>query len=184
MWEIKSTKSKETRQIWNKLKDKMKTKEQRFGLHELLYKIWVESGVHEGVSIPCLQKETKYKHTTLNWKLKLELHEPYKKQSEFRCSGWVSTPAPLLATVVLFSRQTQCIVIIDVSHNWYRNEFVFTTVGRYPLSFVICMDISYRSNKSWWRPKNFLSNDSNLSLRNPWFSSFIISCNPLSIKSW
>ena len=41
-----------------------------------------------------------------------------------------------MAPVVLLSRRTRCIVIIDVSHNRYRNGFVFTTVGRCPLSFV------------------------------------------------
>ena len=37
-------------------------------------------------------------------------------------------------------------------------------------------------SKSWWRPKT-RSNDFNLTIRNPWFSSFLVCTNPLSTKS-
>ena len=40
-----------------------------------------------------------------------------------------------------FSSQIMCIVQIDVSYNWYRNGFVFTTVGRYTLSFVLLLKL-------------------------------------------
>ena len=45
------------------------------------------------------------------------------------------TPAPPLAPVVLRISQSRCIVTIDFSH-FYKNGFVFMTVGRYPLSSV------------------------------------------------
>ena len=52
------------------------------------------------------------------------------------------------------------------------------------ISIVICeIDILYRSTKSWCRPKNFRSDDSNLSPRNSWLSGLLVTCKPLSIKS-
>ena len=51
----------------------------------------------------------------------------------------MSSGAPevaLVAHVVLLSRKSWFIVTIDVSQNRYRNGFVFTTVERYPMSFV------------------------------------------------
>ena len=57
--------------------------------------------------------------------------------------GWVQVlqegkqlHAPLVAPVMLLRRQSRCIVIIIISHNWYRNRFVVKTVESYPLSFV------------------------------------------------
>jgi len=35
---------------------------------------------------------------------------------------------------------------------------------------------------SWWRPQNFWSDDINLTTRNHWLSSFIVSSNPLSMS--
>ena len=37
--------------------------------------------------------------------------------------------------------------------------------------------------KSWWRPQNLWNDDFNLTSKNPWFSSFLVSSKPLSKKS-
>ena len=37
-----------------------------------------------------MKRKTNIEHTTLHWKLKLEKHEPYKNQGEFRSSWRVS----------------------------------------------------------------------------------------------
>ena len=58
MWEIKSAKSKETRQIWIKLKDQTKTKKnQTLEIHDFLYTTEVGLDAHEArISIPsCVQ---------------------------------------------------------------------------------------------------------------------------------
>ena len=45
------------------------------------------------------------------------------------------TPAPLVAPVVLPTKQSRCIVTIDVIYNRHRNGFAYMTVG-FPLSSV------------------------------------------------
>jgi hypothetical protein len=50
------------------------------------------------------------------------------------------------------------------------------------ISVVICdADILRRLIKSWWRAQSFQSYDFNINTRHPWFSSFQVSSNPLSV---
>ena len=69
-----------------------------------------------------------------------------------------------MAPVVLLSRQSRRRVTVDVSHNQHRNVLIFTTDGRYPVSFVkssgvitvvfpwetICSNILPNSTSLWF----------------------------------
>ena len=74
-----------------------------------------------------------------------------------------AAPALLVAPVLLLSRQSQCIVKIDASHNWYRNGIVITIVGIYPLSFVKWIFLTCQLNYDGDR-KKIRSEDSNRTL--------------------
>ena len=55
---------------------------------------------------------------------------------------------------------------------------------KWNISVVNCdTAIPYQLTKSWWRPYNFRSDNFILANRYPWFSSFLVSSNPLSRKS-
>ena len=67
-------------------------------------------------------------------------------------------------------------------HEWGKDREVFTTSGTYPWSFVT--HIFHNGRPSHGDDRKTLSEDFNWTKRNPWFSSFIVSSNPLSMKSW
>jgi hypothetical protein len=97
------------------------------------------------------------------------------------------------------------LVISKILWNWYHHgsSFWLTT---YLLSFggrVFQRGFSRKTKRSWadlwaWNKwyhvtqmlhngqpsHDFRSDDFNLTKRNPWFSSFLVSSNPLSRKSW
>ena len=65
-----------------------------------------------------------------------------------------------------------------ISHELGKDREVFTTSRTYPWSFVT--QIFHNGQPSHgWRPKNFRSDDFNLTERNPYFSSLFVSSNSL-----
>ena len=96
-----------------------------------------------------LKQKTNIEHLTLHWKLKLEYYELYKDQSQFRYSGRVSNSCSTDWVFGVICRKIWWIVKIDVSNNRYRKRCVFTTVWRYPLSFVVCCAQLLTLNIHW-----------------------------------
>ena len=85
---------------------------------------------------------------------------PTKTGGELRCSGRIGSSCSLVTIPV-------------ISHEWERDWKVFTTSGTYTWSFVTQMFSNCEP-----------SDDFNLTNRNPWFSSFLVSSNPLLRRSW
>ena len=93
------------------------------------------------------------------------------------CSERVSSSCSISGT-----RRVAFVINPVNSHERGQDRIVITTRRTYRWSFVT--DVSQWLTKLSWRPKNFRSDDFNLSTRNPWFSSFLVSSNSLSRKSW
>ena len=93
------------------------------------------------------------------------------------CSERVSSSCSISGT-----RRVAFVINPVNSHERGHDRIVITTRRTYRWSFVT--DVSQWLTKLSWRPKNFRSDDFNLSTRNPWFSSFLVSSNSLSRKSW
>ena len=93
------------------------------------------------------------------------------------CSERVSSSCSISGT-----RRVAFVINPVNSHERGQDRIVITTRRTYRWSFVT--DVSQWLTKLSWRPKNFRSDDFNLSTGNPWFSSFLVSSNSLSRKSW
>jgi hypothetical protein len=88
------------------------------------------------------------------------------------CSGKVSSSCSSSGT-----RSVNLVTNPVISHEWGKDRKVFSTGGTYLWSFVI--QIFHNG-----QPSHFRSDDFNLTNRKTWFSSFLVSSNPLSRKSW
>ena len=60
----------------------------------------------------------------------------YKTRVSFRCSERVSYSWYTSVTRRVIQYSMSCLFTIDISLNWYRDWFVVTTVGTYPLLLV------------------------------------------------
>jgi len=112
------------------------------------------------------QRSTKHTHKTKD----RVTRTPLKIGGELRCSGRVSNSCSTSDT-----RRVNLVTNPMISHEWGKEWEVFTTIGTYPWSFVT--PIFYKGLPSY-------GDDFNLTRRNHWFSSFLVSSNPLSRKSW
>ena len=116
-------------------------------------------------------------YKTLHRKLNIEHHEPNNKNRvKRRCSGRVAVPASLVAPAVLIWLKIRWPVISEdgtgprlrqakhvrnyLSHKYSLtiNQFMLVTVKRH-------------------------SGDLNISIKDPWFSRFVVSSNPLAHAS-
>ena len=115
------------------------------------------------------QRSTKHTHTTKD----RVTRTPQKTGGEDRCSGRRSSSCSTSDT-----RRVNLVTNPVISHERWKDQEVFTTSGTYPWSFVTHIFHSGQQSHGGDR-KNV-----NLTKRNPWFSSFLVSINPLSRKSW
>jgi hypothetical protein len=96
-----------------------------------------------------------------------------KTGGELMCSGRVSSSCSTGGT-----RRVNLVTNPVKSHEWGNDREVLTTSGTYPWSFVT--QIFHSDQPS----HDSESADFNLTNWKPWFSSFLVSSNPLSKKSW
>ena len=61
---------------------------------------------------------------------------------------------------------------------------IYWQIGKQKHILISCLFVAYclTGNIVWWRPQN-LCDDFNITKKNPWFSSFLVSSNPLSRDS-
>jgi hypothetical protein len=85
------------------------------------------------------------------------------------CSGRESSSCSTSVT-----RRVNLVTHPVISREWGKDREVFATSGTYPWSFVT--QIFHNGQPS--------HDDFNFTKRNPWFSIFLISSNPLSRKCW
>ena len=94
------------------------------------------------------------------------------------CSGRVSSSCSNSG-----NRRVNIVTHPVISREWGKTREVFTTSGTYPCSFGT--QIFHNGQPSHGGDRNFFEvMTSKLTKRNPWFSSFLVSSNSLSRKSW
>ena len=98
---------------------------------------------------------------------------PLKTGGEFRCSGKVGISCSTNST-----RRVNLVTNPVISHEWGKEEEVFTTNGIYPWSFVT--QISHNGQPCHGGDRKISKCNFNLTNMNPWFSSFLVSSNPIS----
>ena len=103
---------------------------------------------------------------------------PLKSGGELRCSGRVSSSCSTSGT-----HHVNLIKNPVISREWGKDREVFATNGTYPWSFVTQIFHNGQPSHDGNR-KIFEVMTSNFTKRNPWFSSFLVSSNSLSRKSW
>jgi hypothetical protein len=103
---------------------------------------------------------------------------PLKTGGELRCFGKVSSSCSTSGTC-----RINLVTNPVISHEWEKDREVFSTSGTYPWSFVIQIFHSGQPSHGGDR-KIFEVMTSILPKMNPWFSSFLVSSNPLWRKSW
>jgi hypothetical protein len=103
---------------------------------------------------------------------------PLKTGGELRCFGKVSSSCSTSGTC-----RINLVTNPVISHEWEKDREVFSTSGTYPWSCVIQIFHSGQPSHGGDR-KIFEVMTSILPKMNPWFSSFLVSSNPLWRKSW
>jgi hypothetical protein len=118
------------------------------------------------------QRSTKHTHITKD----RVTRTPLKTGGEIKCSARVRSSCSTSDT-----RRANLITNPVICHEWGKDQEVLSS-GTYPWSFVT--QILHNRQPSHGGDRKTFSDDFKLTKRNPWFSCFLVSHNPLSRKFW